>query len=580
MSRISAPFPERVGWYELLAPIGAGGMATVYLGVAARSGGFQRYVAVKMIHGTAEADAQLAADLLKEAKLVAKIRHPNVVPVIDVGEDPNGLFLVMEYIEGDNLSALRRAAKRAGVPIPEPIALRIVVEALAGLHAAHELKDSSGQSLGVVHRDFSPQNILVGTDGVSRLTDFGIAKVAYTAGHTRTGKIKGKIAYMAPEQARGTKVDQRCDVWAAGVVAWEALVGERLYDTEDEIGALLKIVNEEPPRLRSVRPDLPQELDDALSWAITRDLGQRCPSADALRRRLLGAFPVADTAEVAEFVRQIIGPKLLEREKKIEEIRRLRGQLGELGEAMRENVVSPSTGLDAPSGAFRAATAVTETEQVPQHPREDTTGATYAWKEQDSEAVAPLGTTSITASVEKRVAALLADRRNRAAVIGVVSGLLISAMLMLIILVSVRRSPSEPVRVQPVLAVSQPQTAPPPTEAPTEAPTAPPVVSVAPPAPKLMLRANAAIATLKIAGETLQVRPGQTTVELDERPAVGSSVEAVAADGRRISTKVPASGDVLSLEFPRRSVQGGSQPVAPPPSTGASPFAANPYKKK
>ena len=156
----------------------------------------------------------------------------------------------------------------------------------------------------------------MGTDGGGGLTAFVIAMMAYPAGHTRTGKIKGKIAYMAPEQARGAKVDQRCDVWAAGAVAWEAIVGDRLYDTEDEIGALLKIVNEDPPRLRSVRPDLPEELDDALDWALTRELAERCPSADALRRRLLAAHPVADTTDVAEFVRRVVGPQLADRRKK------------------------------------------------------------------------------------------------------------------------------------------------------------------------------------------------------------------------------------------------------------------------
>ncbi|MBK8994147.1 MAG: serine/threonine protein kinase [Myxococcales bacterium] len=572
MSRISAPFPERVGWYELLAPIGAGGMATVYLGVAARDGGFQRHVAVKMIHGTAETDAQLANDLLKEAKLAAKIRHPNVVPVLDVGEDPYGLFLVMEYVEGDTLAGLRRAAKRAGERIPEPVALRIVTDALAGLHAAHELKDRDGDTLGVVHRDFSPHNILVGTDGVSRLTDFGIAKVAYTAGHTRTGKIKGKIAYMAPEQARGAKVDRRCDVWAAGVVAWEALVGERLYDTEDEIGALLKIVNEDPPRLRSVRADLPEELDEAMHWALTRDLDARCPSADALRRRLLSAHPIADTAEVAEFVRRIVGPKLLERAKKVEEIRRLRGQVGALVDAVRETGATPSP-LDAPSGSFRVEAVTAEPEADPgQAPvREDTTGATIAWKEQGGHGPVPV-TGSVTASVEKSIAAIFSDRRNRAAIIGVASGLGIGVVLVSVILMSVgkRAEPEASKSSLPAVAAAP---------GPTEEPSPPP----APTEVKehtFTIKANADIATLKVADKTIQIQPAAPEVELDWHPDTGAVIEAVSADGRRVKSKVGEATSELSLEFAKKPTGGGTTAKPPPKPTTGGGFADNPYRKK
>ena len=549
-------------------------MATVYLGVAAGEAGLQRQVAVKMIHGTAETDAHLAADLLKEAKLAAKIRHPNVVPVLDVGEDPYGLFLVMEYVEGDTLAGLRRAAKRAGERIPEPIALRIVTDALAGLHAAHDLKDKNGTSLGVVHRDFSPHNILVGTDGVSRLTDFGIAKVAYTAGHTRTGKIKGKIAYMAPEQARGAKVDQRCDVWAAGVVAWEALVGERLYDTEDEIGALLKIVNEDPPRLKDVRPDLPQELDEAMHWALTRELDARCPSADALRRSMLTAYSVADTAEVAEWVRQVVGPKLVDRAKKVEDIRRLRGQVGDLMEAVRDKTVTPSPwdSIDAPSGAFPVSGEAPEPETSRSAPREDTTGATIAWKEHGG-AGQPQGTSAVTASVERSIAAFLSDRRKRAAIIGVASGVSISLLLLLVIVVSVRGRGTETDASKSALAV--PAAAP----TPSNEPDLPPV-PLDTKGQTFTIKANSDIASLKVAGKSIEIAPAAPEVELDWRPDAGASIEAVAADGRRVRAKVAEGTEELALDFGKKPV-GGTTPVRPPVApkpTGG--FAENPYKKK
>ncbi|MFO0565891.1 MAG: serine/threonine-protein kinase [Polyangiaceae bacterium] len=570
MSRISTPFPARVGYYELLAPIGAGGMATVYLGVSTSTSGVSRHVAVKMIHGTADADSQLAHDLLKEARLVAQIRHPNVVPVLDVGEDPNGLFLVMEYIEGDNFAALRRAAKRAGETIPEPIALRIVTDALAGLAAAHDLKDANGASLGVVHRDFSPHNIMVGTDGVSRLTDFGIAKVAYTGGHTRTGRIKGKIAYMAPEQARGGKVDQRCDVWAAGVVAWEAVVGERLYDTDDEIGALLRIVNEDPPRLRDARPDLPPELDEAMHWALTRDLPLRCPSADALRRRFLSASRIADTAEVAEFVRRIIGPKLIDRQARIEKIRRRRGHVDAPATAERSGSLPA---FDLVSDAFSEPAETSEREERPATSREDTTGATIAWKEQAESGGAPPPGGVITGSVERSIAGVLADRRKRAAIIGVASGLGIGGVLISVIFIAVgsRSAPNEiPASSAPpaslVPLASTPAAAPP-------GDPPPPATAIEPKDQPFTIKANGDIASLKVGSDLMLIKPPTSDVGLAERPKAGVAIEAVAADGRRARSTIPEQGDSLTLDFGRRPVSGGN--VKP-----SSPFADNPYKKK
>jgi serine/threonine-protein kinase len=290
-------------------------MAAVFLARAEGLGGFERDVAVKLIHAHLRENQELALALLNEARIAAKIRHPNVVPVYDVGEDPAGIFLVMEYVEGDTLSGLQRAALDAGTRIPTPVALRILSDALAGLQGAHEQRDSNGQPLEIVHRDFSPQNILVGTDGVSRLTDFGIAKAAGRSGHTRPGSIKGKVAYMAPEQARGKAVDQRCDVWAAGVVAWELLAGRPLHESEDEVATLLDVVTQAPPDLRTVDPTIPAELADAVASALVTDRQQRCPTAEELRRRLLDASRLlgtpADRGEVAAFMQQLGGGRAI-----------------------------------------------------------------------------------------------------------------------------------------------------------------------------------------------------------------------------------------------------------------------------
>lgn len=332
-----APFPEHVGKYELLIPIGTGGMATVYLARATGVGGFARDVALKLVHAHLRSDEESKLQLLEEAKLAAKIRHPNVVPVLEVDEDPFGLFLVMDYVEGENLAGLVRAAKAAGMPLSHRLIARILNDALLGLHAAHELLDDDGSPLNLVHRDFSPQNILVSVQGTARLGDFGVAKAADRAVRTKTGLVKGKINYMSPEQARGYAVDRRCDVWAAGVVAWELLARQRLHTADDDVATLLSIVTEHPPRLSSVVASIPPQIDDAVDWALTPYLDDRCPTAEHLRQALEFGWQqwdgMADTAELAAFVQRIVGPKLAERSDSIAEVRALRQRMGQLARA-------------------------------------------------------------------------------------------------------------------------------------------------------------------------------------------------------------------------------------------------------
>lgn len=329
-----APFPEKVGKYELLLPIGTGGMATVYLARTSGAGGFTRDVALKLVHAHLRGDEDSKLQLLEEAKLAARIRHPNVVPVHEVDEDPYGLFLVMDYVEGDNLSGVVRAARSAGQAIPNPLFARILNDALLGLHAAHELCDLEGEPLNLVHRDFSPQNILVSVQGITRLGDFGVAKAADRAIRTKTGLVKGKISYMSPEQARGHALDRRCDVWAAGVVAWELLARRRMHAAEDDVTTLLRIVTEVPPRLSSVRPEIPAAIDDAIAWALEPRLEERCPTAEAFRAALEAGWDASegmgDVTDVANFVNEIVGPRLRDREASIAEVRSLRLRMGEL----------------------------------------------------------------------------------------------------------------------------------------------------------------------------------------------------------------------------------------------------------
>jgi serine/threonine-protein kinase len=297
-------------------------MAAVYLARARAMGGFERDVAVKMTHPHLGEDPELVTSLLQEARIAARIRHPNVVPVLDVGEHESSAYLVMDYVEGEVLSAIARRERTAKGKIPLPIALRILCDALAGLHAAHELRDDQGRLLEVVHRDFSPQNILVGLDGAARLTDFGIARVASLSSSTRSGFIKGKLGYLAPEQIRSPRtVDRRVDVWAAGVVAWELVTGQLLHPREEEAAMLLRIVSEEPGRARAASPEVPPALDDAIADALKMDPAQRIGSAEELRRRILEAgSPIADPSEVAVYVASHAGTKLRDRKQQADAV--------------------------------------------------------------------------------------------------------------------------------------------------------------------------------------------------------------------------------------------------------------------
>ncbi|MBW2525230.1 MAG: protein kinase, partial [Deltaproteobacteria bacterium] len=338
--------PTRIGRYRILTPLGSGGMAMVLLARAEGIGGFERDVAIKVLHPHLMEDESLVAQFLKEARIAARIRHPNVVPVLDVGRHSQGVHLVMEYVQGDSLHGLARRARRQGDALPDGVRMRVLTEALLGLHEAHELCDEKGTPLGVVHRDFTPHNILVGTDGAARLCDFGVVKVIASNDKTATGIVKGKLRFLAPEQVRARPLDRRCDVWAAGVTAWELLTGKQLYDQRDQVDVLLRIATEPPPPLRSVRPDLSAAVDEAVAWALTLDPEERCPSAEALRERLIEAWTadqqLASQTEVATCVQQLCAARLEELRGKIDKFSHLLDEMGEL--------VQPLEGDPTPSG--------------------------------------------------------------------------------------------------------------------------------------------------------------------------------------------------------------------------------------
>lgn len=249
-----------VGRYELIHRINHGGMATVYLGRAKGEAGFEKIVAVKVIHPHLAAEAEFVGMFLDEARIAARIHHPHVVEILDLGERDGVYYMVMEFIEGENLSSLVRALK--GEPLPVAVVLQILSDTLEGLGAAHELRDAAGSPYKLVHRDVSPHNILINLDGWAKVADFGIMKAAGKASNTKTGELRGKLAYMSPEQARGDgRVDHRSDLFAVGVIAWELLVGARLFACTTEAATLEKVMACEVPLLGDILGDSRAELD-------------------------------------------------------------------------------------------------------------------------------------------------------------------------------------------------------------------------------------------------------------------------------------------------------------------------------
>ncbi len=297
----------RFGRYEAIRKIAQGGMATVYLGRAVAEGGFERLLAIKVMHPHIADKHEFEAMFLDEARLAASIRHPNVVSTIDVQKTPEAMFLVMEYVDGPALNRLLRKLKEHERPLPVEIVLRILIDTLNGLEAAHRLVDGQGRSLQVVHRDVSPQNILVGADGIVRLTDFGVARAEARLGYTIGGEIKGKLGYMPPEQSKGEEIDCRADVYAAGVVLWECLAFDRLFWADNPGELIFKVLEGATRSPRELRPEVPYHVDRACMKALALDPNERFQSAGEFAEALeeaaeLDGVRVASSRTLAAFV--------------------------------------------------------------------------------------------------------------------------------------------------------------------------------------------------------------------------------------------------------------------------------------
>lgn len=306
--------------YELLCPIAQGGMAQVWVARLQGKLGFEKLVAIKTIIAQHAMEERFEKMFLDEARIIAGIRHPNVAQIMDLGQHADILYLVLEWIDGDSAASLRRAVHGKGEKLPLSIALRIVADSCAGLHAAHELRSSSGESLSVVHRDVSPSNVLVSISGEVKLIDFGVAKaVDRVSEETAAGVIKGKVAYMAPEQALGKAVDRRADIWSCGVMLYHLLAGRTPYEAENQIATLHKVVQGLPPEpLRGVPPEVAELAYTALSYAPEGRFSTADEMQRALERILINHCGPVTPSDVASFVHLKLAERVARRKRTIQ----------------------------------------------------------------------------------------------------------------------------------------------------------------------------------------------------------------------------------------------------------------------
>jgi serine/threonine-protein kinase len=323
---VDGPIPVRspsaqIGRYALFDQFAEGGIATVHFGRLDGAGGFSRVVAIKRLHPHLVENEEFTDMLLKEARLAARVRHPNVVPTLDVVASKGDVLLVLDYVHGESLSALcRTQAKERKDHVPVDIAVAVMHDVLSGLCAVHEATDEKGRLLGLVHRDISPPNVVVGADGYSRVLDFGIAKALEHIEESMPNRLKGKIGYMSPEQIRGEGVTQRSDVFSAGVILWELLATRRLFSSSIESERMKEIVAGNYPLLSRFRPGIARHLEQVTMRALAVDPEKRFANSREFADALELASTRASARRVAAWVTDLAAKTLSDRARMIAQV--------------------------------------------------------------------------------------------------------------------------------------------------------------------------------------------------------------------------------------------------------------------
>jgi TonB family protein len=307
---VAASGPDRFGQYEILERIAAGGMAELYKAKRTGVEGFQKIVAIKKILPHMADDEAFVTMFADEAKLAAQLNHPNIIHIYDLGKiQAGGYFIAMEYVDGRDLRAIETSAREIGAPFPVPLAVYVASKVASALDYAHRRRDAEGNDLNIVHRDVSPQNILISYEGDIKLCDFGIAKAASKASRTQSGALKGKIQYMSPEQAWGKPIDRRSDLFSLGVVLHELLTGQRLFRGDTDINVLEKVRSAEVAPPSKSNPEVPQNLDAVVMKALARDPDERYANASDMLRDLDSVLysytPAPGSADVAIYLHRL-----------------------------------------------------------------------------------------------------------------------------------------------------------------------------------------------------------------------------------------------------------------------------------
>jgi eukaryotic-like serine/threonine-protein kinase len=397
--------PFVIGRYVLFDQIASGGMASVHLGRLVGSRGFTRTVAIKRMHAMFANEPDFVKMVLDEARLASRIRHPNVVPTLDVVAEGSEVCLVMEYVHALSLAQILHAYGRRK-RVPPRLASAIVCGLLHGLHAAHEATDEAGEALGIVHRDVSPHNVLVGGDGIPRVLDFGIAKASGQLHTTREGVIKGKIAYMASEQLDGAPVDARTDVYSAAVVLWECVMGRRLFEAEHEAALLRPVLaGPDPSKLKI---GLGAKVDAWVAACLSPQPRDRPASARAAALELERTIGVATATELGAWVEGVVGRELARRQELVQAVE-----------------LRSMTEPDAPRPpASPSISDVTEIDPLPRGAidRPDETKPTAVWQQPDTAASVSVARESLgrPARSDSKVIRMGAAVAGLAAVLGLV----------------------------------------------------------------------------------------------------------------------------------------------------------------
>jgi len=340
-----------VGRYSLLARLAIGGMAEIWLARQAGPKGFEKFVVIKRILDGLGTDPEFVGMFLDEARIAAQLNHPHIVQIFDLGEEAGAFYIAMEYLPGENLSAIARTGTRQGKPLPIAHAVRVIADAAEGLAYAHTKIGPDGALLGIVHRDVSPQNILVTYDGVVKVLDFGIAKATTRESQTMAGQVKGKTAYMSPEQARGQAIDARSDIFSLGILLFELVTRSRLFQFADPFDALRAVASDDPIPLAHERdPEVPVSLSLIIARALARDASQRYSTGRhfqyALEEWLRSQPEVPGAAELAGYMTERFSARIQERARLLDAARN-----GELTPSGARRAARSSTGESMPGGS-------------------------------------------------------------------------------------------------------------------------------------------------------------------------------------------------------------------------------------